>query len=284
MKVIFFIGGILSFFVLITPPSVYTHTEIVYQSFILLSSVYTLFCIIKAIKRKRNGAIILIIGFTFLFISTVNDILYAQYANRITPFQSLIPFGLFIFILLQSYILSKHFSQVFIDASIDELTQIYNRRHFIKLSRQEIKRALRTKRPISILAFDIDHFKHVNDKYGHSAGDIVLKSFAKTIKNNIRDIDIFGRIGGEEFSLLLPETKLKEAVLLADRLRKIIGKLDIKISKKMINITISVGVTESKDNSEITLETLMKNADKLLYKAKNNGRNRVEYLQKNNTL
>ena len=273
IRLIQFVGGFSSLFVLIAPAYIYTHTEVFYQLFILTAAIYVFFSVIKAVRRQRRGAKLVIVGFLFLFIATVNDILYAQNVVKITRIQSLLPFGLFVFIILQSYILSKHFSRALIDASIDELTKIFNRRHFIKLFQQEIERTWRTKRPFSILTIDIDNFKVINDSYGHNAGDVVLKMLAKTINNDIRKIDVFGRMGGEEFSLLLPETNSDNAVLVAERLRKKVSSLEIPVSNKIINITISIGLTESRGDSGI--EELMKTADKALYKAKNNGRNQV---------
>ena len=128
---------------------------------------------------------------------------------------------------------------------------------------------------------DIDFFKSVNDTYGHAAGDLVLKTVSRIIKLQLRDYDIAGRYGGEEFAILLPFTKLEEAKMVAERLRKAvenkkidISKINTESSEKNISVTISLGVAEySKENSE---ETLLQNADKALYKAKENGRNRVE--------
>ena len=128
---------------------------------------------------------------------------------------------------------------------------------------------------------DIDFFKSVNDTYGHAAGDLVLKTVSRIIKLQLRDYDIAGRYGGEEFAILLPFTKLEEAKMVAERLRKAvenkkidISKINTESSEKNISVTISLGVAEySKEDSE---ETLLQNADKALYKAKENGRNRVE--------
>lgn len=127
---------------------------------------------------------------------------------------------------------------------------------------------------------DIDYFKHVNDTWGHSAGDCVLKNVAKIVAHELREYDIASRYGGEEFCILLPDTKIKEAAFVAQRLRKAVETADINISDDQVlgtdflNVTISVGVSEF-DMSFETPEKLHQNADIALYEAKKRGRNRV---------
>ena len=127
---------------------------------------------------------------------------------------------------------------------------------------------------------DIDFFKSVNDTYGHAVGDLVLKTIAKVIRGQLREYDIAGRYGGEEFSILLPFTKIEEAKMVAERLRKTIESRVIDISKvnpdsekKEISVTLSLGIYEMK--SDDNDEDLLKKADKALYEAKNTGRNKV---------
>jgi len=138
---------------------------------------------------------------------------------------------------------------------------------------EEILKAKRYNTPLSIIYFDIDHFKQINDTYGHKKGDFILKEVSKIILQNIRKTDIFGRWGGEEFIIILPFTNLENALILAEKLRKKIEEHDFD----GINITISFGVTELKidDNAD----TLINRADEALYKAKNKGRNRVCYIK-----
>ena len=127
---------------------------------------------------------------------------------------------------------------------------------------------------------DIDFFKSVNDTYGHAVGDLVLKTIAKIVRGQLREYDIAGRYGGEEFSILLPFTKIEEAIRVAERLRKSIENYEIDISKvnpdsdiKKINVTLSLGIYEmTPDDND---EDLLKKADKALYQAKNTGRNKV---------
>jgi diguanylate cyclase (GGDEF)-like protein/PAS domain S-box-containing protein len=161
-------------------------------------------------------------------------------------------------------------------ATTDSLTGIANRARFMKLAKEERHRSLRYSRPLSLMMLDADRFKNINDTFGHDVGDKVLKKLSITAASMLRDEDIFGRIGGEEFAALLPETDIKEAFTVADRLRKAIEELSIPMSDtKEISFTVSIGVSQLKQNDE-DVESLLKRADDVLYKAKNTGRNRVE--------
>ena len=135
---------------------------------------------------------------------------------------------------------------------------------------------------------DVDYFKNVNDTYGHTSGDLVLKTVSNVIKHQLRDYDIAGRYGGEEFVIILPFTKLEEAEMVAQRLRKaventniVISKVNPDVQKKNINVTISLGVCEYKNGDDE--KSLLQKADKALYKAKENGRNRAEVYEKIST-
>ncbi len=155
-------------------------------------------------------------------------------------------------------------------AAIDPLTHAYNRRKFSELLDQEIKRVEKNDRSFSLVMLDIDHFKKINDTHGHDAGDYVLKRMTKLVRDNIRDIDILSRYGGEEFVIILPERNLKGAMVVAERIRKVI---ESACFDKMGQITISAGVSDfiQGDNRE----SVFKKADNALYIAKNGGRNRV---------
>jgi len=153
----------------------------------------------------------------------------------------------------------------------DYLTEINNRR-FININLEtEIKKALRYGNNLSIIMMDIDNFKSINDMYGHHVGDQVLKTISKTIKSNLREVDLVGRYGGEEFLIILPNTGLEAAYNIADRIRNKIAK--IKFDNYDIKVTISGGVAQLKDDKGTDL---LKKADALLYKAKEKGRNRIE--------
>jgi len=155
-------------------------------------------------------------------------------------------------------------------ATIDKLTQVYNRHTFEDLIEKEIDRASRYNSPMSLVMFDLDHFKMINDTYGHSAGDVVLRSVSGLVKGHIRSSDSLGRWGGEEFMLLLPEKRLGTAVAVAEKLRTLIEEQKNEAS----NVTASFGVTEFRAGD--TIETICDRVDNAMYKAKNNGRNRVE--------
>ncbi len=154
----------------------------------------------------------------------------------------------------------------------DTLTQAYNRR-FIELhSRKLFSESTRKNQGLCFLLVDIDHFKKINDQYGHNIGDLVLQQLAANIRETIRKTDVLIRMGGEEFALFLPNTSLQEALLLAERIRKQIQELRVEYRDHIIPITISLGVTEYKSES---LEDLIEKADQALYQAKSNGRNSV---------
>lgn len=155
-------------------------------------------------------------------------------------------------------------------AATDKLTGVYNRSHLDKVLDFGINKSIEYKDDISIIFIDIDRFKSINDVYGHQVGDLILKEFAKTIQNNIRDKDTFGRWGGEEFLIICHETNIDGALILAENLRL---KIENKIFDHVENITSSFGVAALEDGDNTY--SLVKKADKALYKAKYDGRNRV---------
>ena len=159
-------------------------------------------------------------------------------------------------------------------ASTDSLTKIYNRLKFDILLEQKIKVTKRYKEPLSIIFFDIDHFKKINDTYGHKIGDIVLIDVSKIVKKEIRVSDVFARWGGEEFILYLPKTDISGAKEMANKLNYRIAKYRFEDIDK--SITCSFGVTSFKEND--TQDSLILRADDAMYNAKNQGRNRVEVL------
>jgi diguanylate cyclase (GGDEF)-like protein len=159
----------------------------------------------------------------------------------------------------------NHFESL---AAIDFLTSIYNRRQFETLARAEISRCQRYMRPLSLLMIDVDHFKAVNDQFGHAAGDRVLQDIAAICRIEKRDPDILARIGGEEFAILLPETTEAAAVLFAERLRRQIH------DSAALAVTVSIGVAGATPKIS-GIESLMGKADQALYEAKLLGRDRV---------
>jgi diguanylate cyclase (GGDEF)-like protein len=158
-------------------------------------------------------------------------------------------------------------------AELDELTGSFNRRHIMRMLDDEIARAHRSQAPCSIALIDLDWFKRVNDAYGHPTGDEVLRTFAITVFANIRNTDRFGRYGGEEFLLVLPDTANDVAARTLDRLRAIIAELDWSAFSPGMRVTISAGVVTLKPVE--TADTFLARADNALYAAKARGRNRI---------
>lgn len=156
----------------------------------------------------------------------------------------------------------------------DALTGLYNRRHFESSFEREFSRAKRYNSRLSFAIIDIDFFKKVNDTYGHSCGDYILKEAAYLISNNFRITDLYFRYGGEEFAVILPETSKENAFIPMERLRKAFEEAIFKFNGEKISVTISVGVSELSEDISNPCE-LFDAADKLLYKAKENGRNQV---------
>ena len=158
----------------------------------------------------------------------------------------------------------------------DYLTGLKNRRSFIEQAEIELYRSIRYGRKFSLIMFDIDHFKRINDTFGHSVGDLVLQEIAKICKSILREMDIVGRIGGEEFAILLPETDISEATRIAERLRITMSKSEVLIPfNKKTKFTASFGVVFANNISVLSIDELLNQADKALYKAKKNGRNNV---------
>ncbi len=161
----------------------------------------------------------------------------------------------------------------------DYLTRSYNRLYLNERLPQEIVRARRYRHPLSLVLCDIDHFKSVNDTYGHQAGDKVLREFTKCIRETIREnVDLVARYGGEEFIIVAPETDFSGALILAERVRSAVSQMVVKIKGKRIHITASFGVTgfdTDTPTEKISSEAVINQADKYLYQAKREGRNRV---------
>jgi diguanylate cyclase (GGDEF)-like protein/PAS domain S-box-containing protein len=162
------------------------------------------------------------------------------------------------------------------EQSCDYLTGIANRRAFFDAAELELERAKRSPRPLSLILFDADHFKAINDRFGHPAGDEVLRHLADTLASTFRQIDVVARIGGEEFAVLLPSTAIEAAMAVAVRLQKLIETKGVLVEGHDIRYTVSGGIAAM--GPEVNaLADLMKRADQALYSAKANGRNRVEY-------
>ena len=161
-------------------------------------------------------------------------------------------------------------------AETDPLTGVANRRRFYQALEVECIRFTRGHAPLSVLMIDLDHFKEVNDQYGHAAGDAVLQQVAQIFLTILRKTDLLARYGGEEFSILLPETRLEGAKIIAERIRRALCKSPLDVDGVRISLTVSIGVASHAEDHEATPEILLKKADLALYRAKAAGRNRVE--------
>lgn len=167
------------------------------------------------------------------------------------------------------------YSQVKTKAEYDGLTRIHNRTSFDERLLEELKRHQRYRHPLSLLLLDLDHFKTVNDEYGHKAGDAVLRTIGRVLSQSLRSTDFAARYGGEEFVALLPQTSEDEAWLLADRLRSEIARQQFTAQGRDFKVTASIGVASLKPGSLSKVRDLVQEADAALYLAKNNGRNMV---------
>lgn len=169
---------------------------------------------------------------------------------------------------------AERWSDLALTACLDPLTGILNRRAIDEGARREISRARRTASPLALLMIDIDHFKRVNDAYGHRGGDHALISFVASLQTGLRQIDLLGRIGGEEFVIFLPNTNADEAAILAERLRAAVEDATPSFEGQEIRLTMTTGVTQLMPHEE-TWEGMLARADEALYRGKQAGRNRV---------
>ena len=158
-------------------------------------------------------------------------------------------------------------------ATTDPLTRLSNRRHFFSLAHAEFSKAQRHKRPLSIIMMDVDEFKQINDTYGHAAGDRALDILADCCREAVRESDVVGRIGGEEFAICCPDADLAGASAIAERIRATCEHRTIRYDQSQFNFTVSLGVT-SRTAHDACFEDMLNRADQLLYQAKNKGRNR----------
>jgi diguanylate cyclase (GGDEF)-like protein len=161
-------------------------------------------------------------------------------------------------------------------AITDALTGLYNRRGFFELGQREVERSRRFQRPLVAIMMDVDRFKFINDVYGHSAGDRVLQAVAKRCGDNLRRIDILGRFGGDEFTLLLPETDIYRARGVAERVRQCVAATPVAADDALVEVSVSLGIARA-TSATPDLDVLISRADAAMYLAKQAGRNRVEF-------
>jgi diguanylate cyclase (GGDEF)-like protein len=158
-------------------------------------------------------------------------------------------------------------------ANLDPLTGLNNRRYFYTLAQNEFKRIKRYFHPLTIMMIDIDHFKNINDQFGHLAGDQVLKMVARQLETFLREVDILGRFGGEEFVVLMPETTLEQSIPVANRLLRLFTDARFEVHEEIVQITVSIGIAAFEEG--IPIDRLVDRADKALQSAKKGGRNRI---------
>lgn len=193
----------------------------------------------------------------------------------------LIPFWNFL-MRLSFFLLTSYFATVISTllerekelARLDALTGVSNRRYFTEMTNRELRRAQRYRRPITLAYMDIDNFKEINDRSGHSTGDALLGVFSETIKKNIRITDLIARLGGDEFAILMPETRAEHAKAAMSKVQKVILE---SMQKHGWPVTVSVGVVTC-NNAPSSVDELIKMADNLMYSAKNDGKNMIKYV------
>lgn len=169
---------------------------------------------------------------------------------------------------------ARYHDEIYRLATIDPLTGLANRRHFYELAERESARASSSGRALAVLVLDLDHFKLINDLHGHAAGDVVLRQVAEALHASVPESALAARVGGEEFAVLLPETRLDAAAAVAERVRKVIAGLDIGHGTGATQVTASIGAAEWASQMK-TFADLMQVADAQLYVAKQSGRNRI---------
>ena len=224
-------------------------------------------------KLKQNP---FIDDFEVLVKSGTNDPFWMLSSSRIIDFD----YDLVVYSAFHDIDARKHKEKDLLNkATTDPLTRLYNRRYLLEIAEQELQKSQESGEPFSILMLDADHFKDINDTYGHEIGDRVLVELSRSCEKALRDTDIIARYGGEEFVLLLANTHIRAAGKVAERLRETISNLEVigKTEEDKIQFTVSIGVSESTSGDNV--EEIINHADIALYKAKQNGRNRVEISQ-----
>ncbi len=304
IRILHSISTLFIIFTIFAPAVLFTYLAPVYQGVFFLFGLFVLYVMVRLVVKKTGGAALLLIGTILLLISGINDILYNNLLITSLPLSPLgLPIGLFFFILAHAAFLARRFTSAFITAEElsktlenkveertaelfqekeklvqyareDMLTGLYNRRYVFELLEKDYFRFRRYGTIFSIIIFDLDLFKQINDNYGHLSGDMVLRAFGKTLRQLTREIDITARFGGEEFLVLLPETTGKAALKVAEKVRETFESLSFSGGEESFNCTCSAGIAEMNESCN-SINDLIKQADIVLYRAKEGGRNRV---------
>lgn len=242
--------------------------------------------VIMDITDVKERAFAVIISFISLFLfflnrfAAINFYMFelAELPSKIISFTTIVSTMaiLILYFYLHAYFLAQKRLELEYLANTDSLTDISNRRNFYTQSVLEFELAHKYNHTFSLFLIDIDHFKRVNDTYGHDVGDKVLKEITNTIKSSVRIQDLFARHGGEEFTLLLRNTDKDMGLNIAEKIRRVIEDLEIPAKDNMVKVTISIGVVEFSKNV-VEFDKLVDLADQALYEAKNQGRNCVVY-------
>lgn len=161
-------------------------------------------------------------------------------------------------------------------ATTDSLTGLFNKRYFLENLTKEFKSTMRYQTPVSLIMIDLDNFKPVNDQFGHQAGDVVLREIASLLVRSLREIDVPARYGGDEIAIILPETVMEQAFFVAKRIKRLIEERPIRFGGKCIQVTASFGISSCPNPQIKTVEDMIMAADRALYEAKRDGRNRIE--------
>lgn len=167
-----------------------------------------------------------------------------------------------------------YYEALYSQAQLDKALQVYNKHYFLTRLEEELRRHRVIGAPLSLVMLDVDHFKRLNDTYGHLVGDAALVHLVSLVKGRIRDSDVFCRYGGEEFALILPQTPTQQALEVAEQLRALVANAPLQHADKVINMTISLGISDAADLATVP-EAMIQRADRALYHAKRTGRNRV---------
>lgn len=260
-----------------TPVEHIDYVSLITEAFVAALPLYGIFISNKLLKEEPYVFIPLFSGLSLLSISTITDTLDELFDEPVIEniiFEQLCEvIGLFLIIFsLTRWLKFMHTlnSKLYELAHTDDLTDIANRRHFIATLDNEIARAKRYSNTLSIITIDIDHFKVINDTYGHDMGDKILQNVCKVFKTQVRQSDLLARTGGEEFAILLINTDIRKANIVAEHCRHALISDE---HLKTFQITASFGVAQFSENQ--TIEDLLKKADTALYQAKTNGRNTV---------
>lgn len=297
------VSGALIVVTVAAPVRIFSYLVYPYDALFILFGGYVLYILVKNTRKWRNGSGVLLIGSLLLLAAGINDVIWTVLPNapiRLIP--SALPLGLFVFILAHSAVLARRFTaalttaeeltlgleakvkertaeleiekdKLFQISRIDTLTGLFNRRHLLEILEIEITRKTRYGGTFSIMIFDLDHFKKVNDTYGHPEGDRVLVRFAESLQAELRDSDVCGRFGGEEFLVILPQADVESGVAVAEKIRKSFGRHLFTAGEEDFRVTCSAGVAEHQRGEDS--KTIIKRADIGLYQAKSMGRNLV---------